>query len=402
MQPTSILVTASGRNRPGILGALLAAMAAHDVEILDLEQVVVRDRLMLAALIDLRGDTAALRNSVTRAAQALGMDCDVTLADRGGARPRREWPDRCHVILLGHPLRPGSISDIADRVGEAGGSIESITQIATGPVGGLELIVNTAGTAALCAELIRAAHDTGLEVAVQPAGLRRRAKRMVVLDLDSTVLADDPISLLAHRAGNGAQDGEIAARAVAGKLDAGAALRARVALLAGLAAAELAAARDQLRPALGAARFVRALRWLGYRVGSVSGGCTAFTDRFVTELGLDAAVANHFEIRDGRLTGALIDPVIDRQGKARALQRLAGQFGVPLPQTVAVGEGADDIDLLSAAGLGIAVNAKAARQSEVEASQRLPYFDSVLFVLGLCRTEADRAGLADQCEDTTR
>ncbi len=396
MQPTSVLATITGRDRPGVNAAFFAALAAHDVEVRDVEQVVIRDRLILAVLFDLRGDPAALRRSVTRTAQALGLQSEVTIDDDVGASRRPPRGTRTHVIVLGRPLRPGAFSHIAQRIADIGDNIESVAQLATEPASSVEMIVRTTDPVELRAVLVQAADDTGVDIAVEQAGLRRRAKRLVVLDIDSTLIRDDAIDLLAERAGVSDQVVAITERAMAGQLEFSESLRTRVALLAGLPLAEVEAVRDTLRLTPGARMFVRTLRRLGYQVGVVSGGFTVFADRFVAELGLDFAAANELEIVDGRVTGNVVGPIIDRAGKAEALERFATQFGVPLAQTVAVGEGANDIDMLEAAGLGIAFNAKSALRAAADTSVNLPFLDTVLFVLGISREEIDEADEAGE------
>jgi phosphoserine phosphatase len=397
MNPTSVLVTLTGRDRPGVTASFFAALAAHDVDVRDVEQVVIRDRLILAVLLDLRGETAPLRTSVNRTAQALGMECEVVIAGPGSplrediTTKRNSVMARHHVIVIGRPLRPGAISDVAQRVADVGGNIESISQLSVEPTSSIELIVAVDDADELRESLIRAADDTGLDIAIEPAGLRRRAKRLVVVDVDSTLIRDEGIDVLAERAGVGTQVAEITRRAMAGELDFGQSLRARVALLEGLPASEVHDVRAQLRLTPGARTFVRTLKRLGYHVGVVSGGFTVFTDRFVEELDLDFAAANELEVEDGKLTGGLVGPIVDRAGKADALRQFAEQFGVPLSQTVAVGDGANDIDMLEAAGLGIAFNAKAALRAAADTSVNQPFLDSVLFVLGISGAEIAEA-----------
>lgn len=394
MQPTSVLATVTGRDRPGVTAAFFAALAAHDVEVRDVEQVVIRDRLILAVLFDLRGDSAALRSSVTHAARALGMECEVAIAD--GAPRRTSRVGRSHVIVLGRPLRPGALSHIAQRIADTGDNIESVAQLSSEPATSIEMIVRSADQARLRAALMQAAEDTGVDIAVEPAGLRRRAKRLVVLDVDSTLIRDEAIDVLAERAGVSAEVSGITERAMRGELDFAESLRARVRLLAGLDERVVHEVRDALRLTAGARTFVRTLHRLGYHVGVVSGSFTVITDRFVHELGLDFAAANSLEIVDGRLTGGVAGPVIDRAGKAAALRRFAEEYGVPMSQTVAVGDGANDIDMLEAAGLGIAFNAKAALRAAADTSLTLPFLDSVLFVLGIPREEFEHLAETDE------
>ena len=383
MNPTTVLATISGRDRPGVTAAFFAALAAHDVEVRDVEQVVIRDRLLLAVLFDFRGDSGSLRSSVSQAARALGMESEVTIAEDYPPPRRPERTSRSHVTVIGRPLRPGALSHVAQRIADVGGNIEMVTQLSTEPAASIELVVRAPDPVRLRAALVQAAEDTGVDVAVEPAGLRRRAKRLVVLDVDSTLIRDEAIDVLAERAGVGAEVASITERAMAGHLDFASSLKARVSLLAGLPLREVEAVRDALRLTAGARTFVRTLRRVGYHVGVVSGGFTFFTDRFVRELELDFAAANELEIVDGVLTGRIVGPVLDRAGKAEALRRFAAQYSVPLSQTVAVGDGANDIDMLEAAGLGVAFNAKSALRDAADTAVNLPYLDTVLFVLGI-------------------
>jgi phosphoserine phosphatase len=392
MNPTTVLATISGRDRPGVTAAFFAALAAHDVEVRDVEQVVIRDRLLLAVLFDLRGDPGALRNSVSQTARALGMESEVTIADETGAMPeRRQRSTRNHVIVIGRPLRPGALSHVAQRIADVDANIETVTQLSTEPAASLEMVVRAPDPARLRATLIQAAEDTGVDIAVEPAGLRRRAKRLVVLDVDSTLIRDEAIDVLAERAGVGAEVAAITERAMSGHLDFASSLRARVSLLAGLTVADLEAVRDSLALTPGARTFVRTLHRLGYHVGVVSGGFTFFTDRFVQELGLDFAAANQLEIEGGVVTGRIVGDILDRAGKAAALRRFAEEHRVPLEQTVAVGDGANDIDMLEAAGLGVAFNAKSALRAAADTAVNLPYLDTVLFVLGISGEDVQEA-----------
>jgi phosphoserine phosphatase len=392
MQPTVMLLKVTGRDRPGITSSFFAALAAYDVDILDVEQVVIRGELILAILISLHTDASALHRSVRTTAEVLGMHCELTEADEAEKPRRRARPvSRCHVIVLGHPMRPGVLADVAQRITDVGGNIESIAQLSGAPTSSVEMIVGVTDVIALRETLIRAAEATGVDIAVELAGLSRRTKRLVVLDVDSTLIQDEGIDVLAARAGCADQVSQITKQAMNGELDFEQSLRARVALLAGLPMADVYAVRDQLRLTPGAQRFVHTLKRLGMHVGLVSGGFTVFTDRFVDELGLDFAAANELEVIDGQLSGQVLGEIIDRPGKAAALIRFAEQFRVPLTQTVAVGDGANDIDMLETAGLGIAFNAKAALRAAADTSVNLPYLDSVLFVLGISSDDIDDA-----------
>jgi phosphoserine phosphatase len=164
-----------------------------------------------------------------------------------------------------------------------------------------------------------------------------------------------------------------------------------VALLEGLPASALDAVYDALELAPGARTLVRTLKRLGYRFAIVSGGFSRVTDRIAADLGIDFAAANELEIADGRLTGRIVGPVVDRAGKAEALRRFAERAGVPLAATVAIGDGANDLDMLSAAGLGIAFNAKPMVQQAADTAVNVPYLDAILYLLGISREEIEAA-----------
>ena len=396
MEPIGVLVTVTGRDRPGVTAALFSALAAHDVDVIDVEQVVIRDRLVLGVVLDLRGDAAALRRAVDSSCSALGMEHEIHIVDQPGQRPAlgsSQSGAKLHVIVLGRPLRPGALADVTQRIADVGGNIESMRQLSSFPVASLDLTVGDADEADLRAVLVQASADTGLDIAVERAGLSRRAKRLVVLDVDSTLVQGEGIDELARLAGVADEVERITAAAMAGRLDFAESLTARVALLAGLSVADVEKVRDSLVLTPGARTLVRTLKRLGYTVGVVSGGFTALTERFVDELGLDFAAANVLEVANGSLTGRLVGEIVDRAGKATALRRFATQFGVPLAQTVAIGDGANDIDMLRLAGLGIAFNGKAALRRNAEVAVNHPFLDAVLHVLGISRSEIETADL---------
>jgi phosphoserine phosphatase len=297
--------------------------------------------------------------------------------------------------VLGHglerPLSPGELGAIAGGITAAGGNIDRIVRLARYPVYAYEFRVTGADRPALARHLGEAAATHRLDVALQPAGLERRAKRLVVLDVDSTLIQDEVIELLAAEAGCLAEVRHITERAMAGELDFESALRERVRRLAGLDLGALERARAAMRLTPGARTFVRTLKRLGFTVGIVSGGFTHFTDGLRRELELDHAEANELEIVDGVLTGEVLGDVVDRARKAVLLRRFAEAEGVPLSQTVAVGDGANDLDMLAAAGLGIAFNAKPLVQEAADTTVNVPYLDAVLFVLGVTRDEVERA-----------
>ena len=384
MRPTTVLATVTGRDRPGVTASFFAALAAHDVDVRDVEQVLVRERLILTVVIDVRGDITSLRNSVTRAAGALGMDCEITVADEGA--PARSRGSRCHVMILGTALRPGAIGHVAQSIADTGGNIETVTQLGTEPMSALELVVTVEDGAALRRALVAAAREAGLDLAVEPAPLRRRAKRLIVLDLDVTSFRDRVVTEIAGRAGVLDQIRAIAERAAMGEIAAADVPRAQAGVLAGTSEELLDDARAAVQLGDGTAGFVATLRRLGYQVGAVSTGIGV--SGAVCDIDLDFVASNEPEVVDGRLSGALRAPVLDGPGKADALQRGADKVGVALAQTVAVGSGFD-VEVLERAGLGIAV---ARPLTAASPHGELPYGDNVLLVLGLTADEIAASG----------
>ena len=388
MQSHTILVTVTGHDRPGVTSALFAALAGHDVEVLDVEQVVIRGRLVLGVLVALHGEPGPLRNAVQKCCAAIGMDVEVVVGEESDGQRRR---GRHHVIVLGAPLRAGAVGEVARRIADLGGNIDTISRLSHYPVTSLELMVSGTDAAELRSALATAATETGTDIAVERAGLHRRSKRLLVLDVDSTLVQGEAIELLAAYAGHADEVAEVTRRAMAGELDFAESLRARVALLEGLPVSVVEEVGAKLELTAGARTLVRTLKRMGYRIGIVSGGFTLITGPLKEQLGLDFVAANELEIRDGTLTGRVLGEIVDRAGKARALVRFAEQYGIPLSQTVAVGDGANDIDMLNSAGLGIAFNAKAVVREVADAALSQPYLDAILFILGISRDEVEDA-----------
>jgi phosphoserine phosphatase len=283
------------------------------------------------------------------------------------------------------------MAGIAGIVADYGGNIDRIVRIARYPVTAVELEVSGVDPAELRTRLSVAASALGVDVAVERSGLQRRAKRLVVLDVDSTLVQGEVIEMLAARAGCAEPVAAVTEAAMRGDLDFAESLRERVRLLAGLDASALDDVRRELVLAAGARTFVRTLKRLDYKLAIVSGGFTQITDHLVADLGIDYAAANTLEIVDGHLTGDLLGPVVDRAGKAAALERFAAEAGIPVAQTVAIGDGANDLDMLARAGLGIAFNAKPLVRKAADAALSVPYLDAILFLLGISRDEIETA-----------
>jgi phosphoserine phosphatase len=384
---TTLLITLTGPDRPGVTSTLFGALSSYDVVVLDMEQVVVRGTLVLGVLLG--GPDAELAEPAARsAADALGMTV-TTSPGEDEVDPRRLG--RLHVTLLGHPLLPAAVAGIAGRIASCGANIDRIVRLSPYPVTSIQLEVSGADPADLRVALAAEAMTQGVDVAVQRSGLHRRAKRLLVMDVDSTLIQDEVIELLAAHAGCAAEVATVTDAAMRGELDFEASLRSRVALLAGLPEGALGLVRDEVRLAPGARTLVRNLKRLGYRIGIVSGGFSQVTDHLAADLELDYSLANTLEVVDGTLTGRLVGPIVDRAAKADALERFARDSGIPVSQTVAIGDGANDLDMLGRAGLGIAFNAKQVVRDAADTSVNVPYLDTILYLLGISREEIEEA-----------
>jgi phosphoserine phosphatase len=397
---TTLLVTVTGRDKPGVASVIFAALTRHRVDILDVEQVVIQGRMILGVLVATTADPEDLQEAAEQATASVGMQVEVEVgAEVVGASARGST----HVVLvLGRPVTARAFTETTRALAALNINIDAIRRVADYPVTGLELLVSVprngdpgAADAALRATLVALAARSGLDLAVERVGIARRAKRLVVFDVDSTLVQGEVIEILAEHAGYGAEVRAVTEAAMRGELDFTQSLRRRVALLAGLPARVLTEVTTALELTPGARTTVRTLKRLGFRCGAVSGGFTQIVRPVSDELGLDFYVANVLEIHRGKLTGRLIGSVVDRSGKADALRRAAEHFGIPLAQCVAVGDGANDIDMLTTAGLGIAFNAKPALREVADAAITQPFLDVVLFVLGVTRDEVEAADAAD-------
>ena len=397
---TTVLVTLTGRDRPGVTSRLFTALATDDLAVLDIEQVVIRGRLVLGVLLGCGPDPdlTAIHRGVRAVAADLGMDVEITMGSAESPRRRGQL----HVTVLGNPLLPAAVAAIAGRIAASGANIDRIDRLADRPVTCIELEVSGADPDLLRTALTRESAEQGVDVAVQRGGLHRRAMRLIVMDVDSTLIVGETIDLLAAHAGCAQQVAKITEAAMRGELDFAASLRERVAMLAGLDVSVLDEVRRDLRLAPGARTLIRTLRRLGYRCGIVSGGFTQITERLAADLGIHYSAANTLETAAGKLTGRLSGRIIDRAGKAEALRMFAAEAGVPLSQTVAVGDGANDLDMIAAAGLGIAFNARQAVRDAADASVSVPYLDTVLYLLGLSRDEVDAADVRAPDEPAAR
>ena len=388
----TLLITLTGNDRPGVTSAILGALARSGVNVVDLEQILLRRRLILGVLVTAPRDVKRLRQSVEKVAAELGMTVDIEKGI-GDNQARREG--RSHVTVIGAPLQASAMAAIAGRIADLGGNIDRIERMARYPVTAIELDVSGAEPASLRSRLAREAAVLAVDVAVQPASLLRHAVRLIVMDVDSTLIQGEVIEMIAAHAGCEAEVAAVTEAAMRGDIDFEDSLRKRVRLLTGLDASVIDSVYSSIVVNPGARTLVRTLRRLGYRFGIVSGGFSQITDRLADDLGIHRARANTLEIVDGKLTGNLIGNVVDRAGKADALREFAADLGVPEAATIAIGDGANDLDMLEAAGLGIAYNARPVVREVADTALNVPYLDAIMYLLGISREEIEAADAED-------
>jgi len=392
-----VLITVTGVDQPGVTSALFEVLSRHGVELLNVEQVVIRGRLTLGVLLCCAPevvDGGVLRDDVESAIRGLGLEVSF---ERSDDVPIIREPSTHTIYVLGRPITARAFGAVAREAATLGVNIDLIRGVSDYPVTGLELRVSVPPGAdgPLRKALTRVAADEGVDVAVEGYSLERRAKRLIVFDVDSTLVQGEVIEMLAAHAGAQGKVAAITEAAMRGELDFAQSLQQRVATMTGLPATVVDEVAGQLELMPGARTTLRTLRRLGFRCGAVSGGFRRIIEPLAEELMLDYVAANELEIVDGTLTGRVVGPIIDRAGKAKALREFAEQAGVPMEQTVAVGDGANDIDMLAAAGLGVAFNAKPALREVADASLSHPYLDTVLFLLGVTRGEIEAADAVD-------
>lgn len=387
----TFLVTVSGPDRMGVGAELfdaLHSLEGVEVHLMDVAQITIRGTLVLCA--EVSSESALTRDAIVASLAKRPIAVDGMNVSVETVTPRDEVDGRrLLVTLLAPNITAGHLEGIFRAIADSKATCERIVHLASYPVDCYELVVIGPDHALLREGLTGVATLNGIDLAVQRAGLHRRSKHLVVMDADSTLLQDEVIDLLGIASGRAEEITPITAAAMNGEIDFAEALRRRVNLLAGLPASVLDDVRASLRLAPGARTLLRTLQRLGYVPAVVSGGFVEILAPLLEELNVNYVAANRLEIKDGALTGEILGAIVDRAGKARALERFADEIGVPLEQTVAVGDGANDIDMLSVAGLGIAFNAKPVVKAHADAALSVPYLDAVLYFLGISREEIE-------------
>jgi phosphoserine phosphatase len=387
------LILISGVDAPGVTQALFATLEPFAVTILDIEQVLIRGRLILTTLISLDpAHASAIESDLLDTTKKLGLDLAIDFTDQAKSETSNA---NLHIVALSQNLRPAGIGALAAKIADRGGNIDRIHRTASYPLTAIEfevsLSLDEGDLKIIQRELAEIAQANGIDIAVEQSGLTRRAKRIVLLDMDSTLIQEEVIDLIAEKFGVGDKVVAITDRAMRGEIDFSTSLKERVALLAGADISILNEVKNEITLTPGARTLIRTLHRLGHKVGVVSGGFLDVIEPLLSELNIDYYRANKLEVKEGKLTGAITGAIIDREAKANALRDFADKEGVGLAQTIAIGDGANDLGMLEIAGLGIAFNAKPAVRAVADSSINSPYLDSVLYLMGITRDEIESA-----------
>ncbi|MDA3874485.1 MAG: phosphoserine phosphatase SerB [Kiritimatiellae bacterium] len=387
----------SGRDRPGITVALTEVLARHDVTVLDIGQSVIHNTLALGMLLDVPDETSSpVFKELLFAAHGLGLELRFTPIDESDYETwvLEQGQPRHILTLLGRSINAGHIARVSSVVASYGLNIEQVTRL-SGRISRLEgghpqhasieiwLKGQVTDISVLHAELLALGSELNLDLAVQEDDIFRRNRRLVCFDMDSTLIQAEVIDVLAEAAGVGAQVAAITESAMRGELDFTESFQQRLSLLAGLDASILPSLAENLPITPGAEKLIHTLKKVGYRVVILSGGFDYFAHFLQQRLDIDEVHANTLDIRDGKLTGQINGPVVDGPRKAKLLREIAEREGIRLEQVIAVGDGANDLPMLSIAGLGIAYRAKPLVKQRARHALGTVGLDGILYLLGM-------------------
>ncbi|MBY5268952.1 phosphoserine phosphatase SerB [Spiribacter salinus] len=398
-----ILINISGSDRPGVTAALMGILAEYDVRVLDISQAMVHENLALGILVKLPALSASASVLKDLLFEAHQLDLRVRFQPVSRDEYQHwvvgEHQSRYVLTLLGRRVTAAQIARIAGVTTAHGLNIEDIGRLSarsalhdddTETRACLELSLRGEpdDADAMKAAFLSISREMDIDISFQEDNFYRRNRRLVVFDMDSTLIREEVIDELALEAGAGDEVAAITEAAMRGDMDFRESLIKRVALLEGLDEAVLQRVADRLTLTEGAERLLKTLRLLGYRTAVISGGFDYFGHHLQSRLGLDTVHANQLEIESGRLTGKLVGDIIDGERKATLLQSLADELGIEQSQVIAVGDGANDLPMLRSAGLGIAFHAKPLVQRNARQAISTIGLDGVLYLMGMNDAES--------------
>ena len=377
------LILVSGEDRPGITESLMKNLSQFSVSIIDIEQLVIRDRLLLTVLISLdEAHAEAVTTDLNALQEQIGLDIAIDFTQQDSAKISGET---LRVVVVGNAIKPSGLAAVSSQIAKLGGNISAIRRTAIEPLISIELELSIPNNSLKDVQgaLATIAIENKIDLAVEPGGLQRKSKRIVMLDMDSTLIEQEVINLLGQSAGQSNEIAQITEKAMAGDLDFKSALIKRVALLKGLDQESLHRVRDQITLTKGAKKLIEELHHQGHKVGVVSGGFIEVIEPILKSLKIDFYRANRLNIEKGLLTGDIDGPIIDSHAKRIALEDFATQEGISLEQTVAIGDGANDLEMIKAAGLGIAFNAKPKVAAAADTTISNQDLSTVLLLMGI-------------------
>jgi phosphoserine phosphatase len=393
-----VLISLSGEDKPGITATISKLLGRLDVDILDVGQSVIHNHLSLGILVNVPSILEDVLQALREQSERLGVQARFT---RVSEESYDQWvglqgASRYILTLLARRIKASHIATVCEIIAASGLNIDNIIRLSGRvPLHEAEEISKACVEFSLRGEpdesfreqLLAACADLDIDVAVQEDGIYRRNRRLIAFDMDSTLIKIEVIDELAVEAGVGAEVADITSRAMAGELNFSMSLAKRVGLLKGLPVSALANVADRLPLMEGAEHLFRTLNHLGYKTAILSGGFSYFGELLQRKLGVDYVYANELEIEEGVLTGRVLSPIVDADRKAGLLRQIADKEGISLQQTIAVGDGANDLAMLDIAGLGIAFHAKPLVRESAGHSISTLGLDSLLYLMGIRDTE---------------
>jgi len=393
-----VMVTVSGPDRPGITAAFTKILADNQVEIVDIEQASLQDFLGLSFLLDM-SEAKQSKDGVLKDLLFEASQLNLTLNFRLFSEKEVKARNSRNLFVLTYFGDTRALAEISGVLGEENGNIEMISNLTQHCASCVELTIDVNGVQSLNRlkeRLLAKSHELNIDLALQKMEAYRKNKRLVFFDMDSTLIDMEIIDEMAQRAGVHKEVSRITEKARRGDIDFEEALAQRVGLLKGLKVEELEKIRKEMKLSEGAEDLVTTLKQLGYKQGLISGSFHYFADHLKERLGLDFAFANELEVKNGALTGRLLGDIVDGPYKAKIVNLVSSEEGVLLDQTVAIGDGANDVLMLGQAGLGIAYNAKGKLERVANMSLGRARLKNILYILGITEEEMGSWNVCDR------